>query len=158
MASNRRLEENRRRTTKQEVHGPFLKEMAAAYAENRDLHIEIRVCESGTILGLRSLWHWAAHLCARQTLNYKVGSYKAKQEYWNSQVDCIAQKLAKQFTYSRPLDIQYLGKFLKNTLKNNRKSWKKYFFESSGLRHPPCHGVEEILIECSMEGGVYPHV
>ena len=27
---------------------------------------------------------------------------------------------------------------MKNTLKNDRKSWKKYFIENSGLKHPKC--------------------
>ena len=122
-----RHDENRRRSAAREIQKPFLKEMAAAHAQNRDPHIEIPVCESGTVLGLKSPWHRAARLCARQTLNFKVRSYKAKREYWTSQVEIIAQKLSQQFTYSRPLDIQYLGKFLKNTLKNDRKVWKKIF-------------------------------
>ena len=71
-------------------------------------------------------------------LNFKIRSYKAKHEYWMSQVECIAEKLAQKFTYTNPLDIKYLGKFLKNSLTNDRKSWKKYFIENSGLRHPRC--------------------
>ena len=55
-----------------------------------------------------------------------------------SQEDCIAEKLAKKFTYSQPLDIKYLEKFLKNSLKNDRKTWKAYFFEYTGERHPRC--------------------
>ncbi|KAG0574627.1 hypothetical protein KC19_VG277700 [Ceratodon purpureus] len=47
-----------------------------------------------------------------------------------SHVHCIAQKLDHQFTYSRPLDINYLAKFL--------KCWKKYFIKSGGMRHIRC--------------------
>ena len=119
--------------------------MAAAHAENRDPLIQIPVCESGTVLGLKSPWHRAAELCARQTLNFKVRSYKNKREYWMSQVQNIAEKLDHQFSYSRPLDIDYLGKFLKDSIKNDRKCWKKFFFRSSGLRHPRC--LEEAFTE-----------
>ena len=133
-----RQEQNRKRTIARDFHRPYVKEMAAAHAENRDPVIQIPVCESGTVLGLKSPWHRAARLCARQTLNFKVRSYKAKREYWMSQVHVIAQKLDHQFTYSRPLDINYLAKFLKNTLKNDRKCWKKYFFRTSGGRHHQC--------------------
>ena len=103
------------------------------------------MCPSGTVLGLKSPWHRAARLSARQTFNFKVRSYKARREYWNLQVDCIAQKLVQQLTYSRPFDVAHLGKFLKNTLKNDRKSWKKYFIETKGLRHPRCP--QEAFIE-----------
>ena len=137
-STDSRQEENRRRTAAREVHRPYLREMAAAHAQNRDPHIEIPVCPSGTVLGLKSPWHRAARLFARQTFNFKVRSYKAKREYWNSQVEIIAQKLAQKFTYSRHLDIAYLGKFLKNTLKNDRKLWKKHFIKTSGMRHPQC--------------------
>ena len=40
--------------------------------------------------------------------------------------------LHKSFRY------QILGKFLKNSLKNDRKKGKKYFVTSKGLRHPHC--------------------
>ena len=133
-----RLEHNQKRTASRDFHRPYLKEMAAAHAENRDPLIQIPVCESGTVLGLKSPWHRAARLCARQTLNYKIRSYKARREYWMSQVQCIAQKLDHQFTYSRPLDIHYLAKFLKNTLKNDRKCWKQFFIQNGGMRHPRC--------------------
>ena len=119
--------------------------MAAAHAENRDPSIQIPVCESGKVLGLKSPWHRAARLTARQTLNFKVRSYKGKNEYWMSQVQNIAEKLEQQFTYSRPLDINYLGKFLKNTLKNDRKCWKKFFIDNGGSRHHRCP--EEAFIE-----------
>ena len=112
-----REEENRRRSAYREVQRPYRKEMALAHAQNRDPHITILVSPSGTVIGLKSPWHRAARLCARQTLNFKVRTYKARREYWNAQVEIVASKLAQQFTYSRPLDISYLGKFLKNTLK-----------------------------------------
>ena len=112
--------------------------MAAAHAQNRKPNIEIPVSPSGTVLGLKSSWHRAARLCARQTINYKVRSYTGKRPYWESQVETVAEKLAHQFTYSRPLDIRYLGKFLKNTLKNDRKVWKKHFIETKGSRHHKC--------------------
>ena len=135
---NRRAAVNRKRTTTREFHRPYLKEMAAPHAENRDAVIHIPVSNSGTIIGLKGPWHRAARLCARQTLNFRVRSYKAKREIWSSQVACIAEKLSHQFTYSQPLDIKYLGKFLKNTLKNDRKCWKKYFIANGGARHPRC--------------------
>ena len=112
--------------------------MCAAHIQNCEPKIEISVCSSCTILGLKNSWHWAARLCARQTINYKVRSYKAKRAYWESQVQCVAEKSAQQFTYSRPLDIRYLGKFLKNTLKNDRKIRKKYIFDIGGLKHHRC--------------------
>lgn len=133
-----RQDSNRKRAASRDFHRPYLKEMAAVHAENRDPNIQIPVSTSGTVLGLRSPWQRAARLCARQTINYKVRSYKAKREYWQSQVDCIAEKLAQKFTYTRPLDIKYLGRFLKNTLKNDRKSWKRYFFDIGGMRHHRC--------------------
>ena len=134
----RREQETRKRAAGRELQRPYLKEMAQAHAENREPRIEIPVCPSGKVLGLLNPWQRAARLCARQTLNYKVRSYKAKRELWESQVQCIADKLAQNFSYSRPLDIAYLGKFLKNTLKNDRKHWKKYFVATHGLKHPRC--------------------
>ena len=131
-------DKNKKRTANRDFQRPYVKEMAAAHAENRDPLIQIPVCQSSTVFGLKSPSHRAARLCARQTLNFKVRSYKGKSEYWMSQVQNIAEKLEQQFTYSRPLDINYLAKFLKNTLKNDRKCWKKYFFEHPGLRHPRC--------------------
>ena len=133
-----RHEQNRKRTASRDFHRPYMKEMAAAHAENRDPVIQIPVSNSGTVLGLKSPWHRAARLCARQTLNFKIRSYKFQREYWMSQVQNIAEKLEHQFSSSSPLDINYLGKFLKNTLKNDRKSWKKYFEKNSGMRHPRC--------------------
>ena len=132
------MQQNRKRAVAREFHRPYIKEMAAAHAENREPMVQIPVSDSGTVLGLKSPWHRAARLCARQTLNYKVRSYKAKREYWMSQVQCIAQKLDHQFTYSRPLDINYLAKFLKNTHKNDRKCWKKFFIKTEGMRHNRC--------------------
>ena len=132
---DQRHEENRKRS--REYERPYLKEMAAAHAQNREPNIVIPVSSSGTVLGLKSSWHRAARLVARQTINYRVRSYKARRAYWESQVQCVAEKLAQKFTYSRPLDIRYLGKFLKNTLKNDRKIWKAYFIEY-GLRHVKC--------------------
>ena len=88
-----RLDMNRKRTVSRDFQRPYMKEMAAAHAENRDPVIQIPVCESGTVSGLKSLWHRAARLCARQTLNFKVRSYKGKGEYWMSQVQNIAEKL-----------------------------------------------------------------
>lgn len=134
----RRDLENRKCSATRDLQRPYLKEMAAAHAENREPRIEIPVCMLGKIIGLISPWQRVARLCARQTINYKVRSYKAKREYWDYQVQSIAEKLARQFTYSRPLDIGYLGKFLKNTLKNDRKHWKKHFIATGGLRHPRC--------------------
>ena len=133
-----RCEQNRKRTASRDFKKPYLKEMAAAHAQNRDPIIEIPVSNEGTVLGLKSPWHRAARLCARQTLNFKVRSYKGRREYWISQVECIAEKLAHKFTYTKPLDIKYLAKFLKNCLKNDRKCWKAYFISNSGLRHPSC--------------------
>lgn len=97
----------KRRAASRDYNRPYLKEMANAHAQNRKPHIVIPVSNSGTILGLKSPWHRAARLSAWQTLNYKVRSYKAKSELWMSQVECVAEKLAQQFTYSRPLDIHY---------------------------------------------------
>ena len=134
----RRLEGNKKRSVHRDYQRPFLKEMASAHAQNREPNIEIPVSSSGTVLGLKSEWHRAARLCARQTINYKVRSYKALKPYWESQVQCVAEKLSKKFTYSSPLDIKYLGKFLKNTLKNDRKIWKAHFIETGGSKHPKC--------------------
>ena len=133
-----RLESSKRRAASREFQRPYLQEMAAAHAQNRDPVIEIPVSDSGIVIGLRSPWHRAARLCARQTINFKVRSYKAQREYWQSQVECVAQKLAQTFSYSRPLDIKYLGRFLKTALKNDRKYWKKYFISSGGKRHHRC--------------------
>ena len=130
--------EARKRSVTRDLERPYLREMAQAHAENREPRIEIPVCSAGKVLGLLSPWQRVARLSARQTFNYKVRSYKAKREYWESQVQCVAEKLAQKFTYSRPLDIGYLGKFLKNTFKNDRKQWKKHFIATSGLRHPRC--------------------
>ena len=132
-----RAEQNRKRAASREFQRPYLKEMAQAHAQNREPIIQIPVCKSGTVLGLKSPWHRAARLCARQTLNFKVRSYKAKHEYWMSQVECIAEKLAQKFTYTNPVDIKYISKFLKHSLKNDRKKWKAHFIET-GSKHERC--------------------
>ena len=137
-ADDIRIEQNRKRSAGRDFQKPYLKEMAAAHAQGREPVIEIPVSESGIVLALKSPWHAMARLCARQTLNFRVRSYKAKHQYWMSQVECIAEKLSKKFTYTHPLDIKYLAKFLKNSMKNDRKSWKKYFIKFGGMKHHRC--------------------
>ena len=116
---------------------PYLREMKAAHAEQREPVIEIPVCPAGKVLGMKTPWHRAARLCARQTLNFKIRSYKARTEYWNSQIELIASKLSSKFIYSNPLSNAYLGKFLRTALKTDRKHWKKHFIDF-GLQHAKC--------------------
>ena len=49
-----RTEQNRKRAASREFQKPYLKEMAIAHAQNREPAIQIPVCASGTVLGLKS--------------------------------------------------------------------------------------------------------
>lgn len=114
-----------------------MREMQNAHAKQRDPVIEIPISSEGKVIDMKTPWQRAARLCARQTLNFKIRSYKAKSEYWSSQIELIAAKLSSKFIYSNPLSTTYLGKFLQTAMKTDRKKWKTYFIETR-LQHEKC--------------------
>ena len=116
---------------------PYMREMQNAHAEGREPIIEIPVSPEGKVIGMKTPWHRAARLCARQTFNFKIRSYKAKTDYWNSQIELVASKLSSKFIYSNPLSQAYLGKFLRTAMKTDRKQWKSHFIQY-GLQHEKC--------------------
>ena len=109
----RRLANRKRAAQALQYKHPYLKEVKNAHAENRESVIQIPVSSAGTVLGMKTPLHRATRLCARQTLNLKIRSYKAKSDVWNSQLELIASKLSTKFVNSNPLSNAYLGKFLR---------------------------------------------
>ena len=83
-----RIEQNRKRAAGKHFQKPYLKEMAAAHAHNREPIIEIPVCDSGTVIGLKSLGMGLLAFVPIKLLISKLGHIRQNTRFgclkWNA--------------------------------------------------------------------------
>ena len=72
-------------------------------------------------------------LIARQTMDHSIRIYIGKKS-----VEIIYAALEEIFTYDYPLCANYLSKYLKGAVKNDRLEWKEHFFFTHGEQHDKC--------------------
>lgn len=131
-------DQNKRRRVQRQWTKPYLTEMASAHAERRYLVVHVSTTTTGKPIGLRSAWHRQVLLVARQTMDHSIRSYVGKKGTWWKLVQKIYATLDEVFTYDYPLCANYLSKYLKGAVKNDRLEWEDHFFATHGEQHEKC--------------------
>ncbi|KAG0621730.1 hypothetical protein M758_3G044300 [Ceratodon purpureus] len=131
-------DQNKRRRIQRQWTKPYLSEMASAHAERRSPVVHVPTTTTGKPIGLRSAWHRQVRLIARQTMDHSIRSYIGKKDIWWKSVETIYAALEEIFTYDYPLCANYLSKYLKGAVKNDRLEWKEHFFRKHGEQHDKC--------------------
>ena len=131
-------DQNKRRRVQRQWTKPYLTEMAAAHAERRSPVVHVPTTTTGKPIGLRSAWHRQVRLVARQTMDHSIRSYVGKKGTWWKVVQKIHAALDEVFTYDHPLCANYLSKYLKSAVKNDRLEWKEHFIATHGEKHERC--------------------
>jgi hypothetical protein len=109
--------------------------MVAAHAEQRQPQYPIPTCPGGKVLGLKTKWHNSIMSIRNSILRWDIRNCREHATEWNWVLTTLSRDLEIMYFYEPyPLCYSYLSKYLSGTISDNRKEWKKYYFET-GKQH-----------------------
>jgi hypothetical protein len=109
--------------------------MINAHAEQRQPQNPIPTCSNSKVLGLKIKWHSSIRSIRNNILRWDIRNYREYTTEWDWVLRTLTWDLEMLYTYSSfPLCRSYLSKYLAGTISDDRKEWKKFYFET-GQQH-----------------------
>jgi hypothetical protein len=122
---------NKRRREQRAHERLYFKEIVAAHAEQRQPQFPTPTYAGCKVLGLKTKWHNSVRSIRNSILRWDIRNYREHSTEWDRVLTTLTRDLEILYSYKPyPLSRSYLS----GTISDNRKEWKKFYFET-GKQH-----------------------